>query len=167
VLHTLKASGLPPEALELELTESSFVDATDESLQALRELRSLGVSLALDDFGTGYSSLSYLRSLPVDCLKVDRSFVSDLPDQGDAERMLQAILGIATALRLRTVAEGIETPAQLEALRQHGCVEGQGFLLARPLAAPDCEALLADDAAFASGSAAPEVRTAGASGRAA
>ena len=144
VLAALRSSGMPGNFLTLELTESMMINATAEALAALNELRSLGISIALDDFGTGYSSLGYLRRLPVDCLKIDRSFVSDLSVDEDAERMLQAILGIATALRLGTVAEGIETQAQLEALCRHGCQEGQGFLLARPLDIPAFEALLAE-----------------------
>lgn len=144
VLAALRSSGLPGSALTLELTESLMINATVDSLAALNELRSLGISIALDDFGTGYSSLGYLRRLPVDCLKIDRSFVSDLSRDEDAEQILQAILGIASALRLSTVAEGIETPAQLEALCRHGCQEGQGFLFARPLNVHALETLLAE-----------------------
>jgi predicted signal transduction protein with EAL and GGDEF domain/AmiR/NasT family two-component response regulator len=144
VLAALRSTGLPGSVLTLELTESMMISATAEALAALKELRSLGISIALDDFGTGYSSLGYLRRLPVDCLKIDQSFVSDLSVDEDAERVLQAILGIASALRLSIVAEGIETEAQLEALCRHGCQEGQGFLLARPLAVPAFEALLAE-----------------------
>jgi len=148
VLAALRCSGLPASALELELTESMMINAAGDTLAALHELRSLGISIALDDFGTGYSSLGYLRRLPVDCLKIDRSFVSDLSADEGAERVLQAILGIASALELRTVAEGIETPAQLEFLRRHGCLEGQGFLLARPLATDELEALLTESVAI-------------------
>jgi EAL domain-containing protein (putative c-di-GMP-specific phosphodiesterase class I) len=148
VLAALRRTGLPASALELELTESLMISAAGEALAALHELRSLGVSIALDDFGTGYSSLGYLRRLPVDCLKIDQSFVSDLSADEGAERVLQAILGIANALQLRAVAEGIETPAQLEILCRHGCLEGQGFLLARPLDANALEALLAESVAI-------------------
>jgi predicted signal transduction protein with EAL and GGDEF domain len=150
VLAALRCSGLPAGALELEMTESMMINAAGETLAALHELRSLGISIALDDFGTGYSSLGYLRRLPVDCLKIDRSFVSDLSADEGAERVLQAILGMASALQLRTVAEGIETVAQLEFLRRHGCLEGQGFLLARPLDTSALEALLAESAAIGS-----------------
>jgi EAL domain-containing protein (putative c-di-GMP-specific phosphodiesterase class I)/PleD family two-component response regulator len=151
VLAALEASALPAAALELELTESAFIDATDESLAALRELRSLGISLALDDFGTGYSSLACLRRLPVDCLKIDRSFVADLPGDGEGARVLQAILGVADALRLRTVAEGVETPEQLELLRHEGCLEAQGFLLSGPVPAAGFLALLDAGEAKSSG----------------
>ncbi len=146
VLRALKASQLPAEALELELTESAFIDASEESLAALRELRSLGISIALDDFGTGYSSLGYLRRLPVDCLKVDRSFVADLPGAENARQLLQAILGVARALRLRTVAEGVETASQLALLGEEGCDEAQGFLISRPVPAAEFAALLGEPA---------------------
>ena len=152
VLAALRRSGLPANALELELTESMMINAAGDTLAALHELRSLGISIALDDFGTGYSSLGYLRRLPVDCLKIDRSFVSDLSADEGAERVLQAILGMASALQLRTVAEGIDTPAQLEFLRRHGCREGQGFLLARPLDSTGLEALLQSAAIAATSS---------------
>jgi EAL domain-containing protein (putative c-di-GMP-specific phosphodiesterase class I) len=143
VQSALAASGLPGSALELELTESMLIEAAEDARTALQELRQLGVSFALDDFGTGYSSLSYLRQLHVDCLKIDRSFVSDLSRNDDDERVMMAILGISTALRLRTVAEGVETRPQLELLRLHGCMEAQGFLFARPLAPVAVEELLA------------------------
>jgi predicted signal transduction protein with EAL and GGDEF domain len=148
VLAALRCTGLPTSALELELTESMMIGAAGEALAVLHELRGLGISIALDDFGTGYSSLGYLRRLPVDCLKIDRSFVSDLSTDEGAERVLQAILGIAGALRMRTVAEGIETPAQLEILRSHGCIEGQGYLLAKPLDPNALEALLSKSVAL-------------------
>ena len=148
VYAALHCSGLPASALELELTESMMISAAGEALAALQELRSHGISIALDDFGTGYSSLGYLRRLPVDCLKIDRSFISDLTANEDAERVLQAIIAVASALRLYTVAEGIESPAQLEIVTKLGCLEGQGFLFARPLDAGGLEALLAEPAAI-------------------
>jgi predicted signal transduction protein with EAL and GGDEF domain/DNA-binding response OmpR family regulator len=144
VLLALEDSGLPTTALELELTESAFIEAAADARAALQQLRDLGISIALDDFGTGYSSLSYLRRLPVDCLKVDRSFVSDLGGDEDATRVLDAILGIAGALRIRAVAEGVETDAQLALLCRHSCHEAQGYLISRPLAVPAFDLLLAD-----------------------
>jgi len=146
VEHTqaaLAATGLPANALELELTESMMIDAGHEMRGVLKQFKSLGVSIALDDFGTGYSSLGYLRQLRVDCLKIDRSFVSDLERSDEAERVLMAILGIAAGLRLRSVAEGVETRSQFEMLQRHGCLEAQGFLFSRPLTAAALEALLA------------------------
>jgi len=138
----LSASGLPASALEIELTESMLIAAAGETREFLKELRQLGVSVALDDFGTGYSSLAYLRQLEVDCLKIDQSFVADLSRNEDAERVLLAILGISSALRLRSVAEGVEDAAQLAVLERLGCAEAQGFLFAKPLAAAALEPLL-------------------------
>jgi len=143
VLSALEDSGLPTTALELELTESAFIEAAADARAALQQLRDFGIAIALDDFGTGYSSLSYLRRLPVDCLKVDRSFVSDLDSDENATRVLDAILGIAGALRIRTVAEGVETDAQLALLCRHSCHEAQGFLISRPLAVPAFDLMLA------------------------
>jgi predicted signal transduction protein with EAL and GGDEF domain/DNA-binding response OmpR family regulator len=147
-MAALSAAGLPASALELELTESMVIDAAEEVRAALQQLRQSGVTIALDDFGTGYSSLSYLRQLHVDCLKIDRSFVSDLARSEEAERVLMAILGISSALRLRTIAEGVETQAQLETLQRHGCMEAQGYLFAHPLAPAAAEALLAASASL-------------------
>jgi EAL domain-containing protein (putative c-di-GMP-specific phosphodiesterase class I)/PleD family two-component response regulator len=143
VFAALRASGLPASALELELTESMVIEATPESLDALHELRRAGVTIALDDFGTGYSSLSYLRRLPIDSLKIDRSFISDLAVDAGAGAVLQAVLAVAGALRLRTVAEGIDSREQLAMLHSHGCHEGQGFLFSRPMPAIDVGPLLA------------------------
>jgi predicted signal transduction protein with EAL and GGDEF domain len=142
VFAALDSAGLPATALELELTESMMINAASEALAALQELRSHGITIALDDFGTGYSSLGYLRRLPVDCLKIDRSFIVDLSGDEGAERVLQAIIAVASALRLRTVAEGIDKPAQLEILVRMGCCEGQGFLIERPLTGGAFEALV-------------------------
>jgi predicted signal transduction protein with EAL and GGDEF domain/FixJ family two-component response regulator len=143
VFAALRSSGLPASALELELTESVIIEATAESVDALRELRSAGVRVALDDFGTGHSSLSYLRQLPIDSLKIDRSFISDLASDSGAEAVVRAILALGGALRLRTVAEGVETRQQLELLRERACHEGQGFLFSVPVPAPEIEPLLA------------------------
>jgi diguanylate cyclase (GGDEF)-like protein len=144
VLAALRGARIPASALELELTESMMINAAGDALSALQELRSHGISIALDDFGTGYSSLGYLRRLPVDCLKIDRSFIQDLCGDESAERVLQAIIAVAGALRLRTVAEGIDTATQLEILTALGCLEGQGFLLAPPLDAGKVHMMLAD-----------------------
>jgi diguanylate cyclase (GGDEF)-like protein len=133
VIDALRIAGLTADGLELELTESMMVSASGELLAALHEIRRLGVSIALDDFGTGFSSLAYLRRLPADCLKIDRSFVVDLADGDDAQRVMQAIVAMADALRLRTVAEGVSTAEQLDVVSRLGCHEGQGFLFARPL----------------------------------
>jgi diguanylate cyclase (GGDEF)-like protein len=143
VRRALARTGLAADALVLELTENVLMRDHDASLRCLTELKQLGVGLAIDDFGTGYSSLSRLRALPVDVIKVDRSFVPGPGSTRDDSAVLQAIVGLARTLRLETVAEGIETEAQLELARWLGCNLGQGFHLARPVAADAVPALLA------------------------
>jgi EAL domain-containing protein (putative c-di-GMP-specific phosphodiesterase class I) len=133
VARALAAHGLPAEMLELELTESILLRDADEALQRVQALADQGVRLAIDDFGTGYSSLGYLKRLPIARLKIDRSFVAGLPaDSGDAG-IVRAVTQLARALRLRVVAEGVETPAQREFLHEAGCDEYQGFLFAAAL----------------------------------
>lgn len=132
VTGSLAASGVAPERLELEITETALMDQRDEHLRMLHRLRILGVCIALDDFGTGYSSLSYLRSFPFDKLKVDRSFVSDIVEQPDSRAIVQAVMTLARQFDMDTTAEGIESEAQLRALREMGCTQAQGFLFAKP-----------------------------------
>ena len=131
---------LPPGTLELELTESTVMADPDRAIETMHRISALGVCLAIDDFGTGYSSLAYLKRLPLDRLKIDRSFVHDLPDDAESATLCASIIGLAQSLGLRTVGEGVETPGQLQWLRDHGCNELQGFLMARPMS---FEALLA------------------------
>ena len=133
VRRALAESGLDAGSLTLELTESTLAEARDDTASALESLRELGVGVALDDFGTGYSSLSLLQHVPVDSLKIDRSFVDRLDDRGEDGALVRAILEIGKALGVSVVAEGIETPAQAETLRRLGCRLGQGFHFARPL----------------------------------
>ncbi len=135
VAEILAATGLPPEALELEITESAAMVDVDSTLATLREIRRLGVTISIDDFGTGYSSLEYLQRFPIHALKIDQSFVSRLPSSTESSAIVQAILALAAALRLEVVAEGVETPAQAELLRSLGCQYLQGYLFARPLTA--------------------------------
>jgi diguanylate cyclase (GGDEF)-like protein/excisionase family DNA binding protein len=132
VSQVLAASGLDPQALELEITESSAMDRTESSLNVLRELRSLGVRIVLDDFGTGYSSLAYLRQLPLDTIKIDRSFVTDLDVQDPNVGIVRAVVSLAHGLGITVVAEGIETEQQARRLRDLGCDMGQGFNWAHP-----------------------------------
>jgi diguanylate cyclase (GGDEF)-like protein/PAS domain S-box-containing protein len=133
VILTLAASGLSARRLELEVTESVLLQESESSLDALRQLRSLGVRIAMDDFGTGYSSLSYLRRFPFDKIKIDRSFVSDMAGDPDCAAIIRAVAGLAEGLRMITTAEGVETQDQLERLRAEGCAQGQGYLFSRPL----------------------------------
>ncbi|MFO1409332.1 MAG: EAL domain-containing protein [Steroidobacteraceae bacterium] len=130
VRRALDRVALPPELLEIELTESVFAD--EDARQSLRRLAALGVRLALDDFGTGYSSLGYLRQHPVQVIKIDRSFIEELPHSFTAATLAETIIAMAHALGKQVVAEGVETLEQLEFLRERGCDIGQGFYLAHP-----------------------------------
>ncbi|MAG40512.1 MAG: hypothetical protein CL951_01125 [Erythrobacteraceae bacterium] len=143
ILQALTQSGLTPNRLELEITESIFIADVEKTLSTLHKLRDLGVRIALDDFGTGYSSLSYLRSFPFDKVKIDQSFVRDLNVEGNnAHAVIRAITTLASALGMRTLAEGVEYAEQREILRREGCEYIQGFLLSRPVPASDVAALI-------------------------
>lgn len=137
VRRTLQHTGLPPELLELEITEGVVVDVDSGLMAKLRALNELGVCLSLDDFGTGYSSLSYLRSLPIHRLKIDQSFVRDLPDNRDSSAIAGAVIGMGQSLGLRVLAEGVENEAQALFLVGQGCLEGQGYHFGRPMAADE------------------------------
>ncbi|NQD92461.1 EAL domain-containing protein [Pseudomonas sp. CrR25] len=125
---------LAPPLLELELTESLLLEATDDTRHQLSRLKSLGLTLAMDDFGTGYSSLSYLKKFPIDVIKIDRSFIKDIPENQDDMEITSAVIAMAHNLKLKVVAEGIESPAQLGFLRRQQCDIGQGYLFDRPIA---------------------------------
>ena len=142
VTRALVESGLQPRHLCIELTENILMSRLEGALPVLGELRKLGVLLAIDDFGTGYSSLSHLSTLPIDCLKIDRSFVSRLETSANEAAVVRSIILLGSSLGKAVVAEGIETPGQLALLRGMGCRQGQGFLLARPLASQDVSSLL-------------------------
>jgi len=145
ILRALAVSGLAPGRLEVEITESIFLEGGDATLKLLHSLRSLGVRVALDDFGTGYSSLSYLQSFPFDKLKIDRSFIQNLLTREGASAIVRAITELAHALNIETTAEGVEETAQLMELRAHGCSSVQGFLFAEPMTAADVERLFRED----------------------
>ena len=144
VSRVLEETRLDPSQLEMELTESMVMHNVEAAIATLQGLKSLGVALSMDDFGTGYSSLSYLKQLPVDTLKIDRSFVRDIgagedPDEGV---IAQAIISLGHSLRLKVIAEGVETDAQVRFLKRHGCDEVQGFLYGEPVAPEDYAQLL-------------------------
>jgi diguanylate cyclase (GGDEF)-like protein/PAS domain S-box-containing protein len=131
----LRETGLDPRYLELELTETVLMQHAESTLSVLSVLKSIGVRLALDDFGTGYSSLSYLKRFPIDCLKIDQSFVRDITSGTDDVPIVRAVITMAKSLRQRVVGEGVETEDQMCFLQAHGCDEGQGYFLSKPLAA--------------------------------
>jgi len=128
---------LDPALLELELTESLLLEATGDTREQLNRLKSLGLTLAMDDFGTGYSSLSYLKKFPIDVIKIDRSFIKDIPENQDDMEITSAVIAMAHNLKLKVVAEGIETAAQLNFLRRQQCDIGQGYLFDKPIASRD------------------------------
>jgi EAL domain-containing protein (putative c-di-GMP-specific phosphodiesterase class I) len=134
--HALAGAGLEPSALTLELTETVLMEADAATLRQLERIRELGVGLGIDDFGTGYSSLTYLKRLPVSFVKIDRSFVAGLITDPSDREIVTAVIRLGQALGLTTIAEGVEEPAQFDALRQLGCDQAQGVLLGRPKAGP-------------------------------
>ncbi|MCM5681295.1 EAL domain-containing protein [Schlegelella sp. S2-27] len=142
VADAIALSGLPPTLLEIEITEGAVVRDTQQAAFTLQRLRALGVSVAIDDFGVGYSSLSYLQELPVDKFKIDRSFIARLHGPGSDDRLVRALIAMAHSLKVGIVAEGVETPFQLEQLKTLRCDEAQGFLLGRPMPASEFLALV-------------------------
>ncbi|MDH2380980.1 EAL domain-containing protein [Bradyrhizobium sp. CER78] len=142
VRAALDASGLSPDRLELEITESVLLQNSEATLTVLHELRGFGVRISLDDFGTGYSSLSYLRSFPFDKIKIDRSFVTDLATREDSMAIVRAVTGLGKSLGIVTTAEGVETDTQFDLLRQEGCTQAQGYLFSPPRPAADVAKML-------------------------
>ena len=145
VRRSLAESGLAPQYLELEITESVLMQRVEENALVLQQLRAMGVHISIDDFGTGYSSLSYLKRIPIDALKIDRSFVKDITEDGDGATIVSTIIDLAHNLKLRAVAEGVETQEQAQFLRARGCDEIQGFLVSRPVSAEDLISLFDRD----------------------
>jgi len=136
LLRTMEESRLDPRSLELELTESALMKRVDATATLLRTLKASGVRVAVDDFGTGYSSLSYLRKFPIDSLKIDQSFVRQIGRASDDAAIVTAVISMARSLKLRVIAEGVETLTELEFLKTHDCDEAQGYYFSRPVPAP-------------------------------
>ena len=142
VTSALRQSQLVPHTLKLEITESTAMENAEHTINILNHLKQIGVQLSIDDFGTGYSSLSHLHRLPFDTLKIDRSFVCRVGEHGEDSEVLQTVISLAKNLKIRVIAEGIETPAQLAVLQNLGCDYGQGYLLAKPKPREETEELL-------------------------
>ncbi|MCI0465665.1 MAG: EAL domain-containing protein [Beijerinckiaceae bacterium] len=142
VFATLEENGLPAARLELEITETVLLAESTASLATLRQLRALGAAISMDDFGTGYSGMSYLRSFPFDKIKIDKSFVADLCENGECQAIVRAIVKLGLNLGIPTIAEGVETEAQREFLRKEGCTEMQGTLFSKPIPAREIATLL-------------------------
>jgi len=145
VRRVLHNTGLDPEYLELEITESLLVDSYDQTLIALNKLFDMGIHITIDDFGTGYSSLSYLKQFPISTLKIDRSFIKDTPDDSESAALTASIIAMADSLHINVVAEGVETEEQVKFLSGLGCNEMQGFYFSRPIPAEDFTVLLEND----------------------
>ena len=142
VKDALELTGLPARQLELEITETVLLQESEATLGTLHQLRSLGVRISLDDFGTGYSSMSYLRSFPFDNIKIDQSFVRDLPDNLESVAIVRAVIGLSNSLGISVTAEGVETEAQATYLAKEACTELQGYLFSKAIPAKDILVLL-------------------------
>jgi EAL domain-containing protein (putative c-di-GMP-specific phosphodiesterase class I) len=142
VTNTIHEAGLAPSRLELEITERGLMQDTEATLAALARLRALGIKLALDDFGTGYSSLGYVQKFRFDKIKIDRSFISRLGRDINAEAIMRAVVGMTDALGIRANAEGVATSEQAAMLRAEGCFEAQDYLYSRPITGEEFEALV-------------------------
>ena len=138
----IKEHRINPSRLKLELTESVVMDDVTDIAAKMHKLKTIGVGLSMDDFGTGYSSLSYLKQLPLDQLKIDRSFVNDIATNPSDAIMVRTVIDMAHNFRLNVIAEGVETEAQLEFLKKNGCLAYQGYLFSKPVPIAEFEALL-------------------------
>ena len=143
IRRSLRETGLNPHVLEVEITETMLMGDIEAANQTVQRLHELGVKLAIDDFGTGYSSLNYLKKFPIDTVKVDRSFVMDIPKSSDDMAITSAVIAMAHRLNMAVVAEGVETREQLEFLQEHGCEYAQGYLFSKPMPLAKVKSMLA------------------------
>jgi EAL domain-containing protein (putative c-di-GMP-specific phosphodiesterase class I) len=146
VISALATSGLPATRLELEITEMVLAQDNDAAFVVLHQLRDLGIKIAMDDFGTGYSSLGYLRAFPFDKIKIDQSFIRDLPGKLDSVAIVRAVVGLSSSLGITTTAEGVETNEQLTSVTAKGCDEVQGYLFSWPETAVEVEKYIVEQA---------------------
>jgi EAL domain-containing protein (putative c-di-GMP-specific phosphodiesterase class I) len=146
VISALATSGLSANRLELEITELVLMQESEGAIGILHQLRDLGIKITMDDFGTGYSSLGYLRSFPFDKIKIDQSFIRDLPGKEDSLAIVRAVVGLSSSLGITTTAEGVETKEQLASLTSEGCNEAQGFFFSQPRPAAEVSQLLSEQA---------------------
>ncbi|MBV2092545.1 MAG: EAL domain-containing protein, partial [Candidatus Thiodiazotropha sp. (ex Ctena orbiculata)] len=142
LLASLEGADCRPEWLEMEITEGHVMENPEEAIKVLSKIDNIGIKLALDDFGTGYSSLSYLKRLPITKLKIDRSFIKDLPNDTEDKAISKAVIALAKSLDLEILAEGVETVDQIEFLVENGCVVFQGFFYSKPIPVGEMEAYL-------------------------
>ncbi len=152
VRDAINRHAIPPSSLELEITEGVAMHDADEVLTRLQDLKKIGIKISIDDFGTGYSSLAYLRRFPVDKLKIDQSFVRDMPGSSEATSIVRAVVALGHGLGITVIAEGVETDAQRDALHELACDEIQGYLLSKPISFSDMTPWLAAYGVSAQGS---------------
>ncbi|MEB2279457.1 EAL domain-containing protein [Lysinibacillus xylanilyticus] len=148
VLEVMAETKIDPQFLEIEITEMSMLDYTEDLINTIKQLRALGITISLDDFGTGYSSLNYLKTFPVDVLKIDRAFVRDIVPEKSGIAMISAMISLAHALNLQVVAEGVEEEAELNVLREHGCEYVQGYYFSKPLSVEDFTQLIVKSGSY-------------------
>ena len=147
ILQIVRETGANPRHIELEITETMIMRNVEQSIETLTQLRSVGMQVAIDDFGVGYSSLGQLKRLPATSMKIDRSFIMNVPEDASSASITEAIIAMAKRLKLRCIAEGVETRAQLEFLRANNCDSFQGYLFSRPVTSLEATAMLRAQAA--------------------
>ena len=143
-MHLLEEYHIPPNLIELEITESVFIEDMDDVIEKMNTLREMGIRFSMDDFGTGFSSLSYLRTLPIDTLKIDKTFIDNVVTDSPTRMIAETIIDMGKKLGFHTIAEGVEEEVQFDVLRDIGCDNIQGFYMGKPMVSEKIEELLAD-----------------------